>query len=155
MDAFFGQGKGTVLIIEDDAWLREALAMFLESEGFSTASFPTAEEGMDLLEQRTFHFIFSDYRLPAMDGLEFFKRVGPSHPETTKFLMTAHTSAEITGRAQRLGVAEVIHKPFDPAAVEALLEAHSFGRTVRNADPRNPEHGRIPEHQPSARDPER
>jgi DNA-binding NtrC family response regulator len=50
----------------------------------------TAEEGVDALKSDSYDIIISDYRLPGMDGLEFFKLIGESHPNAIMILATAY-----------------------------------------------------------------
>jgi DNA-binding NtrC family response regulator len=65
--------KGTILLVEDDARLRENLAVVFRSAGYETLRVATAEKGLAVLETYKVHLVVLDYKLPGMNGLHFFE----------------------------------------------------------------------------------
>jgi DNA-binding NtrC family response regulator len=120
MDLFKELRKTNILIIDDDEWIRNSLAMFFEGEGCHITVCETAEEGLEALKKQDYRTIIADYRLPCMDGLEFFKLIEESHHSVLKLLITAYGNQNIFTEAEAIGVGIVIQKPF---TVEILKES--------------------------------
>lgn len=121
MDLYKKLQKLKTFLIEDDEWIRNSMCLFFESEGCSLLAFETAEEGMDALAGQTCDIIISDYRLPGMNGLEFFRKVQKSHPHIIKILITAYGTNEVISKAKNIGVDDFIEKPFTPEMIETSL----------------------------------
>ena len=113
--------KMRILVIDDDEWIRDSMSLFFEVEGCSLFALETAEEGIGVLEKRDYDMILCDYKLPGMDGLEFLKRTQVSHPRSMKILITAYGSEDVFSEAKRIGVQELIEKPFTAKILEEAL----------------------------------
>ena len=110
------------LLIEDDVWVRDSLLLFFESEGCNITALQTAEEALDLIENRHFDIIITDYRLPGMNGLEFIRKLNQKKSQQVIILITAYGNKNIFNEARKAGVKECIPKPFNSEAIEASLE---------------------------------
>ena len=121
MDLFRKLRTMRILLIDDDEWIRDSLSLFFENEGCHMLTLETAEEGVEALKERTYDIIIVDYRLPGMDGLEFFKRIQESHSNGIKILMTAYGSDQVLSEMAKLGIQGFIEKPFTTATVESSL----------------------------------
>ena len=121
MDLFSKLKKMKILLIDDDEWIRDSLALFFEGEGCQLLALETAEEGIEAMKKQAFDIVISDYRLPGMDGLSFFRHVQKSHPSVMKILITAYGSEEVMSEASELGVHDFIDKPFTSETIETSL----------------------------------
>lgn len=121
MDLYKKLKKLKTLLIDDDEWIRNSMCLFFESEGCCLLAFETAEEGMDALTGQACDIVISDYRLPGMDGLEFYRKVQKLQPHTIKKLITAHGNNEVISEAEHIGVHDFIEKPFTMEMIEASL----------------------------------
>lgn len=121
MNLFNKLKKMKILLIDDDEWIRDSLHLFFEGEGCHITVLETAEEGMEELKEQAYDIIIADYRLPGMDGLEFLRRINESYPEVMKILITAYGSKEVVSEAYKLGVQDLIEKPFTTTAIEESL----------------------------------
>jgi len=110
-----------LLVIDDDEWIRDSLSLFFEHEGCDLHAVETAEEGLRELGKEDFDIIISDYRLPGIDGLEFFHAIEKSHGDCLKILITAYGTDDVVTQAYKTGVQDVIHKPFSVEAIEKSL----------------------------------
>ena len=120
--SLFQKIKGKqLLLVDDDEWIRNALKLFFETEGCPMAACETAEEALALVHQQVFDIFIVDYRLPDMDGLAFLKRIQETCPHALKILISAYGSDVVAAEAKKCGVYECIKKPFDSAALEAVL----------------------------------
>ena len=110
-----------ILLIDDDEWIRDSLSLFFGREGCRLIAFETAEEAIEALAEQTYDVIIADYMLPGMDGLEFFGLIKKSHPRAWKILITAYGSKEVFSESRRLGVGEVVEKPFTTNTLEECV----------------------------------
>jgi DNA-binding NtrC family response regulator len=110
-----------ILLVDDDEWIRDSLILFFECEGCHLVALETAEEGVEALKSQSYDIIISDYKLPGMDGLEFFKLIGESHPDAMMILVTAYGNIDVASEAIRIGIHDFIHKPFTTEDIERSL----------------------------------
>ena len=112
-----------VLIVEDEAILRESLRDWLRDEGYEVE---TAEEGGEALQRigkERFGIAILDLRLPGKDGLEVLREAKARDPKLQGIIITAYPSAETAAEAKRIGAADYIVKPFAPDALEKSIQA--------------------------------
>ena len=121
MDLFNKLKNMKILLIDDDEWIRDSLSLFFEGEGCNLKALESAGEGLKILKNENYDIIIVDYRLPDMDGLEFFKRIQESHPNAFKILITAYGSKELLSEAKEMGVHDFIEKPFTSETIEESL----------------------------------
>lgn len=110
-----------MLLIDDDEWIRDSLSFFFDAEGCKLQTFETAEEALKVLRRQHYDIIICDYRLPGMDGLQFFKHIQGSHPHAIKILITAYMTDGVAKAAKKLGTDELIAKPFTSEKIETSL----------------------------------
>ena len=111
----------SILLIDDDEWIRDSLSLYFENEGCHLLALETAEEGMKALKKHACNIIIVDYRLPGMDGLGFFRHIQRSHPEALKILITAYGSENVLSEARSIGVQDIVEKPFTTEIIEMSL----------------------------------
>jgi DNA-binding NtrC family response regulator len=121
MDLFNRLRKMKLILIDDDEWIRDSMRLFFENEGCSLAVFDTAEEGIESTRKGSYDIFIVDYRLPNMDGLEFFRRIKQSHPDAVKILITAYGSEDVFSKGEGLGIQDFIQKPFTSKDIEESL----------------------------------
>lgn len=110
-----------ILLIDDDPWIRDSMAIYFKNEGCSFRALESAEEGLTELNEHRYDVIIADYRLPGMNGVEFIRKIHPSHPETIKILISAYAN-DIRGiDAIQAGFQDFIQKPFDMQQIEDVL----------------------------------
>lgn len=121
IDLFKELRKMRILLIDDDKWIRDSMAMFFEGEGCPVSVCETAEEALEALLNQDYHTIIVDYLLPGMDGLEFFRKIAESHGSASKVLITAYGNQNIFSEAKALGVEAIIEKPFTVEILKQTL----------------------------------
>jgi CheY-like chemotaxis protein len=104
--------KKSVLIVEDDADLRDAYSMILKSEGIDTMVAENGAAALALLEKEGDPgVIFLDLRMPVMDGIEFLKRYdAPSHPEVEIVVFSNYDAKNEIDTAYELGAHRYVLK---------------------------------------------
>ncbi|WIO73443.1 sigma-54 dependent transcriptional regulator [Porticoccaceae bacterium LTM1] len=111
--------KSRVLVVEDDATLREALCDTLEFAGFSVIHACDGKQAMELLRNERVGLVVSDVQMAAMDGHTLLRQIKGRWPELPVVLMTAYGSIERAVDAMRDGAADYLVKPFE---AEVLVE---------------------------------
>lgn len=102
-----------VLLVDDDADVREVLKDALESRGLSCWAVEGVLEALECLPAAEVDLIVTDYRMPVMDGLELLRRLSGSGLETIPvILLSADSTADLRREALRLGATAIVHKPF-------------------------------------------
>ena len=89
MNLFVTLKEKRLLLIDDDEWIRDSLSLFFELQGCSLVALETAEEGLKELSRKSYDIIIADYKLPGMNGLEFFKRIAKFYHHTIKIFIGA------------------------------------------------------------------
>ncbi len=112
--------ESVVLVVEDDAALREALCETLRLEGIATEAAADGAAALRRLEAGGVGLVVSDVRMAPMDGETLLRRIRARWPELPVVMMTAYGTIEKAVAAMRAGASDYLVKPFDPAA---LVEA--------------------------------
>ncbi|HEY0873757.1 MAG TPA: sigma-54 dependent transcriptional regulator [Vicinamibacterales bacterium] len=112
-----------VLLIDDDAGIRESMRMPLEYEGYDYTAAATAEEGIAAIQRESPDIVFLDIKMPGMDGLEALSKIKAIDETLPVVMISAHGSASVGADATRRGAIDFIEKPF---GAERLLV------TIRN-----------------------
>jgi signal transduction histidine kinase/DNA-binding response OmpR family regulator len=102
-----------ILIVDDDATMRQILETLLSEEGCATSTASSAEQGLSLLRSAPTDIALVDVVLPGMNGLEFLKQAKRNHPDMEVVMMSSHASVERSLEALRNGAYDFLVKPFD------------------------------------------
>ena len=121
MDVFRNLRKLRTLLIDDDIWIRDSLKVLFESEGCSLTALETAEEGLVEIQMCNYDLIIVDYKLPAMDGLEFLRQLPAKDSKSIKILITAFRTDDLIAKAKHRDIRGFIEKPFDAQTLLASL----------------------------------
>jgi DNA-binding NtrC family response regulator len=112
----------SVLVVDDDAAMREMLTSLLAEAGIRAQTAKTAEDAMEALRNAEFDAVLSDIRMPGKSGYDLIGELRELRPETPVILMTAFGSLDSAVEALRAGAYDYITKPFKRPAVLASLE---------------------------------
>ncbi|MCP4287710.1 MAG: sigma-54-dependent Fis family transcriptional regulator [Gammaproteobacteria bacterium] len=111
--------QGTVLVVEDDPTLCEALCDTLELGGFQVESASDGSVALECLNRTSVGIVISDVQMRPMDGHTLLARIKERSPQIPVLLMTAYGNVEKAVTAMRNGATDYLSKPFDP---ELLLQ---------------------------------
>ncbi len=111
-----------ILVIDDERSIRLMLETGLTLNGFRVSCARTGREGLNLARQQAFDAVLSDIYMPDGDGLEVVRSLRALDPEMPIILITAQGSVDLAVRAVAEGATDFIAKPFEIAAMAALLE---------------------------------
>jgi two-component system, NtrC family, response regulator HydG len=110
-----------LLIVEDDAEMREALGSLFSGDGHACELVGDAASALDLVNLQTFDAVVSDIRMEGMDGLELLDRIKRDHPALPVVLVTAAGSVAQAVDATKRGAFGYSVKPYDVAELQALV----------------------------------
>jgi two-component system response regulator AtoC len=113
--------NGRVLIIDDERNLRESLAEYLSGEGFEALTADSGERGKAILETERIDAVVVDLRMPGMSGLDVLSWLKEGGPATPALMISAHGDVADAVAAMKLGAADYLVKPFDPAELAVRL----------------------------------
>jgi DNA-binding NtrC family response regulator len=114
--------KHRILVVDDDAAIRETLQEHLASEGYDVAAAGSAEQALNRLAEFDPALVISDVRMPGMTGIELTARVREARPHTHVIVITAHEDLETAVGAMRAGAFDLLVKPLDLERIEMLVE---------------------------------
>jgi len=127
--------EGHILIIDDEASLRQTMARILQRAGYEVTTASDGKEGLALITEHPFDLIFSDIRMPDMDGLELLRIVHAKFPELPVILFTAQPDLNSAVEAVRSGATDYLLKPLKPQVVidraNSILEKNRVERRKR------------------------
>ncbi len=121
--------EATVLVVEDDHSLREALEDTLELAGYGVRSASDGQAALGMLAREPVGMVVSDVQMRPMDGRRLLREIRSRHPRIPVLLMTAYGSIEKAVSAMREGAVDYLTKPFE---AEVLL--NKVGRYLETGD---------------------
>ena len=104
----------SVLIVDDEATLRQSLTLVLQSDGYKVTSAANADEASQLLNSGAFDLVFLDLKMPGKDGLVMLKEIRRMYPHMPVLILTAHATLDSAMEAVRSGARDYLLKPIDP-----------------------------------------
>jgi DNA-binding NtrC family response regulator len=105
--------KGRILVIDDEADIREGLEMLLASEGYHVDLAANALEGLHRLESQGYDLVLLDLMMPDRSGMDVLQEVRERDRETPIFMITAYGSVEAAVNALKRGANDYFSKPWD------------------------------------------
>ncbi len=114
---------GSVLIIDDEAAIRESLETLLELEGYGVESAATGEEGLARIGERSFDLVLLDLALPDRHGMDLLAEIRVQDPGLSIIMVTAYGTVENAVRAMQAGAANFVQKPWDNEKLLADVRA--------------------------------
>jgi two-component system nitrogen regulation response regulator NtrX len=100
-----------VLIVDDEASIRESLEAVLQDEGFQPSSSDSGEACLELLRRKSFDVVLLDIWLPGMDGLDVLQKIRELENPPEVIIISGHGSIETAVRATKLGAFDFLEKP--------------------------------------------
>ncbi|MER5261937.1 response regulator transcription factor [Actinosynnema sp. NPDC002837] len=112
----------SVLLVEDDEHIRQALGLALDDEGFAVTDAVSGEDALDLLRTTTFDVVLLDLMLPGVDGLEVCRTLR-SQGDLPIIIVTARTDASDVIAGLEAGADDYVTKPLMASVLAARMRA--------------------------------
>jgi two-component system, NtrC family, nitrogen regulation response regulator NtrX len=124
--------KARLLVIDDEAAIRETMRMLLEYDGYDVALAASGQEGLTQVEREAPDMVFLDVKMPGMDGLEVLSRIRAMNETLPVVIVSAHGNTTTALEAGRLGAFRFIEKPLSKDYVlDAVREGLELGTLRR------------------------
>src|SRR6201987_5775414 len=124
--------KGSILVGDDEAEIREGLELLLRGEGYGVSSAETGESGLEKPAERPFDLLLLDVSLPDRNGLDMLKEIHRRDPQLSVVLITAYGSIEMARAAFKNGAMDYITKPWSNDELLAQVAQAVESRRLRD-----------------------
>ncbi len=120
---------GTVLVVDDNAFVLETTSLLLKSHGFNVSSATDPAEALKMASRLRFDAVLTDIKMPGMTGLELLERLKAISESTPVILMTAYMEMDMAVDAVKKGAFDFIVKPYKPDyLVHSVKKAITYAR---------------------------
>jgi len=111
-----------LLVVDDDPVVGASFKRVLSGKGYLVVAAENGQEALDRLHTEKFDAVFTDLRMPGMDGLQVAEKIRAAQPWTPVVIVTGYGSPASEARARAAGVSEFLHKPLSPEMIEDSAE---------------------------------
>ena len=102
-----------ILIIDDEKNIRNTLREILEYEKYEVDEAPDGEKGIEMINEKEYHVVLCDIKMPKLDGLEVLEKVMETGTDVPFIMISAHGTIETAVEATKKGAFDFIEKPPD------------------------------------------
>ena len=106
--------KAYILVVDDEAVVREGVRRILEGDRYSVESCASGRAALDLMQEKDFKMVITDLKMPGMSGLEVLKAIKILQPEIPVIIITGYSTVDTAVDAMKNGAIDYIAKPFSP-----------------------------------------
>jgi CheY-like chemotaxis protein len=131
--------KAHILAVDHEPVMLDSFRKILVLEGYSIDTVETAQEALGLVRKHDYDFVFTDLKMPDMDGLDLTKAVKHLRPDIDVVVITGHGTIESAVATMRLGAMDYVEKPFTPDELAAFAKkclARRRDRIEKETSPR-------------------
>src|SRR5665213_1528958 len=107
------QMQASILVIDDEASIRESLEVLLSLEGYTISMAVDGEEGLRMLESNSYDLVLLDLAMPGQSGLEILPQIKERQPDLPVIMITAYGTVDNVIEAVRAGAENFVQKPWD------------------------------------------
>jgi CheY-like chemotaxis protein len=107
-----------VLVVDDDPVIGKSFDRVLTGKGYAVITAANGEEALKKLGAEDYDLVYTDIKMPGMNGLEVAERVKASKPWMPVVIITGYGTAEHEARARAAGATRFLHKPLSPEMIE-------------------------------------
>ena len=121
---------GRILVVDDEANIRNALAKLLSKLGHKVESAGSAQEALQLLQPGRYRVVLTDLKMPGVDGLSLLRQIKVADNSVEVIVMTAYGTVDTAVAAMREGAYDYIEKPINqerlPILIDRVLERQAL-----------------------------
>lgn len=115
------QPVARILCVDDEAIVLDSFRKILVLDGYSVDTVETGQEALGLLQLHHYDFVFTDLRMPAMDGVEVVKAVKHVRPDIDVIIITGYATVETAVECMKVGAMDYVQKPFTEEELRAFV----------------------------------
>lgn len=118
--------KARLLVIDDEAMVRESMVAYLEDSGYLVKAVASGQAGLELLQQQEIDLVLCDLRMPSLDGLQVLQQVKQYNSQIPVIVVSGAGVMEDVVQALRLGASDYLVKPI----IDMVMLEHSVQRNL-------------------------
>ena len=123
--------KARILAVDDEKIILDSLRKMLVLGGYSIDTVESGEEALGLISKRDYDFVFTDLKMPGMDGVEVTKAVRHLRPDIDVIVITGYGTIETAVETVQYGAMDYVEKPFTEDELLAFVKAALIKRQAR------------------------
>jgi CheY-like chemotaxis protein len=125
-----------VLVVDDDAVVGRSFDRVLSQKGYAVSTALSGPEALNQVGDKEFDVVFTDIKMPGMDGFEVAKRIKEKCPWTPVVIVTGYGTAANEATAEVLGVSGFVRKPLTPEMIEGVTLKALLEKKAKKAPPK-------------------
>jgi CheY-like chemotaxis protein/glycine cleavage system H lipoate-binding protein len=125
------QPKARILAVDDEKIVLDSLRKMLALAGYSIDTVEDGREALGLVSKRDYDFVFTDLKMPGMDGVEVTQAVRHLRPDIDVVVITGYATIETAVETVRYGAMDYIEKPFTEDELLAFVKKALIKREAR------------------------
>ncbi len=125
--------RARILAVDDEAIVLDSFRKILVLAGFSVDTVESGPEALTLLRARDYDFLFTDLKMPEMDGVEVVKAARHLRPDTDVVVITGYGTIETAVETMQFGAVDYVQKPFTEEELVAMAKRLVIKREARHA----------------------
>ena len=106
------QPKARILCVDDEAVILDSFRKILVLDGYSIDTVEKGQEALGMLQNHSYDFVFTDLKMPEMDGVEVTKAVKHIRPDIDVVIITGYATVETAVECMKFGAMDYVQKPF-------------------------------------------
>ena len=122
-----------ILCVDDEEIVLDSFRKILVLDGYSVDTVQTGQEALGLIQSHDYDFVFTDLRMPAMDGVEVVKAVKHTRPDIDVIIITGYATVETAVECIKFGAMDYVQKPFTEDELRAFVKKAVVRREDRIA----------------------
>lgn len=111
-----------VLVVDDDPVVTRSFDRVLSSKGYAVVTARNGEEALNKIASEQYDVVYTDIRMPGMDGIEVAEQIKGRQPWLPVVIVTGYGTADNEARAKAAGVRTLLHKPLTPTIIESSAQ---------------------------------
>lgn len=123
--------KGKILIVDDEAVVRNSLTEWFADGGYVTRGVASGREALDVVDKQDWDLALVDLKMPGMDGVEVQRQMRDRDPDLTVIIMTGFGTVDTAVQALKQGAYDYLTKPIDPDELSHTVEKALEHRRAR------------------------
>jgi len=108
-----------ILLVDDEEKIRETFKLVLEGEGYEVETAVNGRDALNILKEKEFHVLITDFKMPKMNGLQLLKKIKENNIKVVVVFITAYSDIKDAVEAMKLGAFDYLEKNF---STDELLE---------------------------------
>jgi DNA-binding NtrC family response regulator len=123
-------GTPAILVVDDEAVIREGMRRILEADGYVVETSASGYMALETVQEKSFDLVITDLKMPGMDGLEVLKAIKVLQPEIPVIIITGYSTVDTAVEAMKNGAFDYIAKPFTAEQISGKVRNAIAQKTV-------------------------